>query len=117
MPAHGRRRDFRSDRRIHYLRNSIPRVVVTGLPDPSEAGNEGPVAVIVGHPSPGIARDPHVAGTGIEGPAAILERTPGSVDEVGLPDVAIAGHIHKPAALIQAAHAVTIRRRNAGAAG
>src|SRR4029077_20734496 len=117
MPAHGRRRHFCSDRRIHYLRNSIPRIVVARLPEPSEAGNEGPVAIIVGHPAPGITRDPHVAGTWIEGPAAVLERAPVGADEVGLPDGAVAGHVHEAAVIIQVAHAVTIRRRNARAAG
>src|SRR5208282_5021567 len=59
----------------------------------------------------------HVAKARIIGPAAILEGAPSGVDEVGLPDVAVAGHGHEVSVVIQVAHAVTVRRVNAGASG
>src|SRR6266852_1837898 len=90
---------------------------VARLPDPSEAGNEGPVAIVIGHPAPRIARDPHVASARIKGPTTILEGAPVSADEVRLPDVAVAGQRHKAAVVIQVTHAVAVGRVNAGAAG
>jgi len=83
---------------------------------PSVDGSVGPGAVVVGHPSPGIAGHEHVAGAGIEGKTAVLERAPIGADEVGLPDVAEAGHGHEVAVIVQVAHAVGVRRGDAGAA-
>src|SRR5208337_2909748 len=117
MPACGRRRHFGSDRRIHYLWHPVPGVPIARLPDPSKAGSEGPVAVTVGHPAPGITRHPHITKARIVGPAAILEGAPTGVDEVGLPDVAIPRNGHEVAVIIQVAHAVTVRRVNAGTSG
>src|SRR5262249_342100 len=53
---------------------------------------------------------------GIEGPAAILERTPGGVDKIGLPKGSIAGDGRKAAVIAEIAHAVRIWRRNIVAA-
>ena len=108
--AHGRRRKFCLGWGAGDLRKSIERVrASTGLPDPAKAGNEHPVAGVVWSPSPGIAGNPGIAAAGIESPAAILKGTPVGADEIGLPDVAVAIHIHKAAVIIQVADAVAVR--------
>src|SRR5208337_5657030 len=73
--------------------------------------------VVEGHPAPGIARDPHVASSGIISETAGQERVPAGADEVGLPDVAEAGDGHEVAVIIQVAHAVAIGRGNGGPGG
>src|ERR1700691_1623534 len=111
MPGSGRGRHHSAELRIHYLGQRIIRAPITWLPEPSEAGSEGPTAVAVGHPSPRIARHPHVASAGIERPGTVLERAPVSTDEIGLPDIAVARDIQEAAVIIQIGHAVAVWRR------
>src|SRR5580704_5957684 len=114
MTAGRNRRHFRRETGARDPRNRIPRVRVARLPDPPEARYESPVAVAIGHPSPGIARGENVTGARIVSPAAVLERAPVGADEVGLPDVPIARHGHKVAVVIQVAHAISVGRGNTG---
>ena len=72
-------------------------------PEPADVDGEGPAAVMVGSPSPGLIADPDVVSAPPHPPPVPVRGPIGDQDDRGGPAVPVFRHIHPPAAAIEVA--------------
>src|SRR5215472_11286593 len=89
-----------------HIRLIQSRPASTWLPSPAISGNIDPGAIVVGRPTPGIARGPGISETWVIAPHPVHEGVPAGTGKVRLPHHAVARHVAEAAVVVQVAAAV-----------